>query len=106
MGVVTAMALVEYFAKHPPLRTIIFIVNNGEEDGLWGARIFMEHPWSKLPKAFLNLEGGEHKCCLRTCDAADDIAQPALEDGRSSFARLPLPSPTPSARSRAHMDRR
>ena len=58
MGVVTAMALVEYFTKHQPLRTIIFNINNGEEDGLWGARIFMEHPFnvhfSRCPSSLLS----------------------------------------------------
>ncbi|KZV82592.1 Zn-dependent exopeptidase [Exidia glandulosa HHB12029] len=57
MGVVTAIALVDYFSRNQPTRTLIFNINNGEEDGLWGARIFMEHPWSKLPTTFLNLEG-------------------------------------------------
>ena len=31
MDVVTLIALVEYFAKHPPTRTLVFNCNNGEE---------------------------------------------------------------------------
>ncbi|KIJ55609.1 hypothetical protein M422DRAFT_151554 [Sphaerobolus stellatus SS14] len=57
MGAVTLVQLVEYFAKNTPKRTVVFNINNGEEDGLNGAHVFMEHPWSSLPKLFLNLEG-------------------------------------------------
>ncbi|EJD52382.1 hypothetical protein AURDEDRAFT_111110 [Auricularia subglabra TFB-10046 SS5] len=73
MGVVTLVALVEYFAKHPPTRTIIFNCNNGEEDGLYGSRIFLRHPWAALPKAFLNLEGagaGGRPLLFRTSSTA------------------------------------
>ena len=37
MGVVTAMQMVEYFAKHRPKRTVVFNLNNGEEIWLYGA---------------------------------------------------------------------
>ena len=37
MGVVTLLQLVQYFAKNRPLRTAVFNINNGEEDGLHGA---------------------------------------------------------------------
>ncbi|KAF9222451.1 hypothetical protein BS17DRAFT_708764 [Gyrodon lividus] len=57
MGVVTLMQMVEYFAKNRPKRTVIFNINNGEEDGLNGAHAFMEHPWAKICDVFLNLEG-------------------------------------------------
>ncbi|KAF9237861.1 hypothetical protein BU15DRAFT_88557 [Melanogaster broomeanus] len=51
MGVVTLMQMVE------PRRTVIFNINNGEEDGLNGAHAFMEHPWANISDVFLNLEG-------------------------------------------------
>ncbi|THH09454.1 hypothetical protein EW145_g2012 [Phellinidium pouzarii] len=57
MGVATLLALVECFAKNRPKRTVVFNINNGEEDGLYGAHAFLEHPWSKLTKDFINLEG-------------------------------------------------
>ena len=37
MGVVTLLQLIQYFAKNRPLRTAVFNINNGEEDGLYGA---------------------------------------------------------------------
>ena len=37
MGVVTLLQLVRYFATRRPERTVIFNINNGEEDGLHGA---------------------------------------------------------------------
>lgn len=59
MGVVTLLALIRYFTlpEHRPLRTAIFNINNGEEDGLHGALAFMSHPWSNITSVFLNLEG-------------------------------------------------
>jgi hypothetical protein len=67
MGIVTLLQLLSYFTTHPPRRTVLFNFNNGEEDGLNGARAFLLHPWianpnaslpaSELPKTFLNLEG-------------------------------------------------
>lgn len=38
MGTVTLLSLIEQFAKNPPLRTTLFNLNNGEEDGLCGSQ--------------------------------------------------------------------
>ncbi|KIM63920.1 hypothetical protein SCLCIDRAFT_1213719 [Scleroderma citrinum Foug A] len=57
MGVVTAIQMVEYFAKHRPKRTVVFNINNAEEEGLYGAHAFLEHPWFSISDVFLNLEG-------------------------------------------------
>ncbi|KAL0955569.1 hypothetical protein HGRIS_001809 [Hohenbuehelia grisea] len=57
MGVVTLIQLVDYFARNQPKRTVVFNINNGEEDWLNGAHAFLKHPWSALVDTFLNLEG-------------------------------------------------
>jgi Zn-dependent M28 family amino/carboxypeptidase len=59
MSIVTLLQMVQYLAhpKRRPRRTAVFLFNNGEEDGLNGARIYFEHPWSNLTKTFINLEG-------------------------------------------------
>ncbi|KAF8899041.1 hypothetical protein BD779DRAFT_1666782 [Infundibulicybe gibba] len=57
MGVATLIQLVQYLARNRPKRTAVFNINNGEEDGLNGARAFMKHPWSNLTQTFINLEG-------------------------------------------------
>jgi len=58
IGVVTLIAMVEYLAtKVRTKRTAIFNINDGEEDGLHGAHLLLEHPWSKIPDTFINLEG-------------------------------------------------
>lgn len=57
MGVVTLLSMVKYFAEHRPSRTVVFNINNGEEDGLNGAHVFIEHPWVNATDTFLNLEG-------------------------------------------------
>lgn len=55
MGVVTILELVRYFIEHPPRHSIVFLINNFEEGGLVGARVFMHHPWIANVKLFLNL---------------------------------------------------
>ncbi|KAG8711905.1 hypothetical protein FRC11_001497 [Ceratobasidium sp. 423] len=57
MGTVTLLQLVEYYGRNQPKRTVVFNINNSEEDWLNGAHAFLDHPWAKLPKTFLNLEG-------------------------------------------------
>ncbi len=59
VGVVTILQLIRYFSSEgrQPRKGIIALFNNGEEDYLNGARAFSQHPTSKFPRAFLNLEG-------------------------------------------------
>ncbi|KAG2109315.1 uncharacterized protein F5147DRAFT_798447 [Suillus discolor] len=45
MGVVTLLSMVKYFAENSPSRTVVFNINNGEEDGLNETHVFIEHPW-------------------------------------------------------------
>ncbi|EJD06808.1 Zn-dependent exopeptidase [Fomitiporia mediterranea MF3/22] len=71
MGVATLIALVEHFSKkgNQPKRTVVFNINNAEEDGLYGAHAFLEHPWFNLTGDFVNLEGagaGGRPLLLRT----------------------------------------
>jgi hypothetical protein len=59
VGVVTCLQLIKYFTTpgHAPRRGLVVLFNNGEEDFLNGARVYSQHPISKLPHTFLNLEG-------------------------------------------------
>ena len=59
MGVVSVLQLIKYFSTsgHTPERGFVALLNNGEEEGLNGARAFGVHPLSKLPHTFVNLEG-------------------------------------------------
>ncbi|KAH8119687.1 Zn-dependent exopeptidase [Phellopilus nigrolimitatus] len=57
MGVATLISLVDYFSNNQPKRTLVFNINNGEEDGLYGAHAFLEHPWFNLTGNFINVEG-------------------------------------------------
>ncbi|KAF8985945.1 hypothetical protein BDQ17DRAFT_1335727 [Cyathus striatus] len=57
ISTVTLLAFVEYPTTHRVGRTSVFNFNNSEEVGLNGAHAFLEHPWSKIPHRFLNLEG-------------------------------------------------
>ncbi|TFK71053.1 hypothetical protein BDN72DRAFT_958332 [Pluteus cervinus] len=59
MGVVTLLQLIKWFTSDQgrPMRTVIFNINNGEEDWLNGAHAYLLHPWSKITDTFLNLEG-------------------------------------------------
>lgn len=74
IGVVTILQLISYFTvegQRPP-RGIIALLNNGEEDGLYGAHAFLRHRVSEFPRVFLNLEGagaGGRATLFRSTDA-------------------------------------
>jgi hypothetical protein len=59
VGVVSVLQLLSYFTEDAnwPKRTVVLLLNNGEEDFLNGAKAFMRHAISQVPHTFLNLEG-------------------------------------------------
>jgi Peptidase family M28 len=59
MGVITALQLIKYFTTegNTPKKGVVALFNNGEEDGLYGAKAFLSHPMAKFVHTFLNLEG-------------------------------------------------
>ena len=73
VGVISVLQLISYFS-HPdntPKRGIVALLNNGEEDYLNGAYVFSQHPMSKFPHSFVNLEGagaGGRAFLFRTTD--------------------------------------
>ncbi|KAI0393426.1 hypothetical protein F5Y17DRAFT_432354 [Xylariaceae sp. FL0594] len=74
MGCITVMALVDYFsrAENRPQRGIVALLNNNEEDFLWGAQAFGNSPFMPFCHTFLNLEGagaGGRAILFRTSDA-------------------------------------
>ncbi|KAF1827756.1 peptidase M28 [Dissoconium aciculare CBS 342.82] len=74
VGVVTILQLISHYTSkgNRPKRGIIALLNNGEENGLYGARNYMQHPIAQLPHTFLNLEGagaGGRATLFRSTDA-------------------------------------
>jgi hypothetical protein len=74
VGVVTVLQLISHYTSkgNRPKRGIVALLNNGEENGLYGARSYMQHPISQLPHTFLNLEGagaGGRATLFRSTDA-------------------------------------
>ncbi|KAK3325408.1 hypothetical protein B0H66DRAFT_599572 [Apodospora peruviana] len=73
MGVVTCLQTIKYFT-HPgnqPERGIVVMLNNGEEDWLYGARAFGQSPLLPFVHTFLNVEGagaGGRALLFRTSD--------------------------------------
>ncbi|CAG8951426.1 hypothetical protein HYFRA_00007342 [Hymenoscyphus fraxineus] len=59
VGVITALQLIKYFTTpgNTPKKGVVVLFNNGEEDGLYGAKAFLSHPMAKFVHTFLNLEG-------------------------------------------------
>ncbi|TIA78747.1 putative zinc metalloprotease [Aureobasidium pullulans] len=59
VGIISVLQLLSHFTKqeNQPHRGILFLLNNGEEDGLYGAKAFTRHPLAQFPRTFLNLEG-------------------------------------------------
>jgi hypothetical protein len=74
MGCITVVALVDYFSRpeNRPQRGIVALLNNNEEDFLWGAQAFGNSPFMPFCHTFLNLEGagsGGRAALFRTTDA-------------------------------------
>ncbi|KAI1366573.1 hypothetical protein F5Y08DRAFT_129384 [Xylaria arbuscula] len=74
MGCITVLALVDYFSRseNRPQRGIVALLNNNEEDFLWGAQAFGNNPFMPFCHTFLNLEGagaGGRATLFRTTDA-------------------------------------
>ncbi|PVF98565.1 Zn-dependent exopeptidase [Serendipita vermifera] len=57
IAVASLLQTADYLANNQPERTIIILFDNGEEDGRHGSRVFLHHPWFKLVRSFINLEG-------------------------------------------------
>ena len=90
MGVVTVLALVEYFSRreNQPQRGIVALLNNNEEDWLWGARAFGKSPFMPFCHTFLNLEGagaGGRATLFRATDA--EVVQ-AYKGSRRPFGTV------------------
>lgn len=59
VGVVSILQLIRYYTTpgNTLKKGLVALFNNGEEDFLNGARAFSQHPLSRFPHTFLNLEG-------------------------------------------------
>lgn len=59
MGVITTLQLIKYYTTsgNTPKKGFVALFNNGEEDGLYGAKAFVSHPMASFVHTFLNLEG-------------------------------------------------
>ena len=62
VAVASLVEIVRALAAGPRLaHTILVVINDGEEQGLLGAHGFVQHPWFRDVRAFVNLEGaGPH----------------------------------------------
>ena len=74
VGVVTVLQLISYFTKkdNQPEHGIVALLNNGEENGLYGAHSYLMHPLAPFAHSFLNLEGagaGGKATLFRSTDA-------------------------------------
>lgn len=73
IAVVSMLQLISYFTMpgQQPKHGLIALINNGEEDGLWGSRVFGYSPLLPFVDRFLNLEGagvGSQAMLFRTTD--------------------------------------
>ncbi|KAH8880923.1 hypothetical protein GQ53DRAFT_889425 [Thozetella sp. PMI_491] len=59
IAVVTVLQLISYFTTpgQQPKHGIVAMINDGEEDGLWGSRTLGYHPILPFIRTFTNLEG-------------------------------------------------
>ncbi|KAK3670209.1 hypothetical protein LTR78_009864 [Recurvomyces mirabilis] len=86
VGVITVLQLVSYFTTQgqQPEHGVVALLNNGEENGLYGAHAYLNHPIASFAHTFLNLEGagaGGKATLFRSTDA----------EVTSFYARSPSP---------------
>lgn len=86
MGVITILQLIKHFSAsgNQPKHGIVALLNNGEEDFLYGARAFGVSPLMPFVHTFLNLEGagaGGRAILFRSTD----------QQVMSSYAKSPHP---------------
>ncbi|KAK6208689.1 peptidase family m28 family [Colletotrichum tabaci] len=73
MGCVSILQMLNYYTSpgQQPRRGIVLLLNNGEEDGLFGARVYHYSPLYHFTTSFVNLEGagaGGRAILFRTTD--------------------------------------
>ncbi|OHE91790.1 peptidase family M28 [Colletotrichum orchidophilum] len=73
MGCVSVLQMLNYFTSpgHQPKRGVVLLLNNGEEDGLYGAKAYHYSPLYHFTTSFVNLEGagaGGRAILFRTTD--------------------------------------
>ncbi|KAK2022312.1 putative zinc metalloprotease [Colletotrichum zoysiae] len=73
MGCVSILQMLNYYTSpgHQPVRGIVLLLNNGEEDGLYGAKVYHYSPLYHFTTSFVNLEGagaGGRAILFRTTD--------------------------------------
>ncbi|KZL83464.1 peptidase family m28 family [Colletotrichum incanum] len=73
MGCVSILQMLNYYTSpgQQPTRGIVLLLNNGEEDGLYGARVYHYSPLYHFTTSFVNLEGagaGGRAILFRTTD--------------------------------------
>ncbi|XOV93405.1 MAG: M28 family peptidase [Bacteroidota bacterium] len=55
IGITNMLTAAEYFSKHPPKRSLIFLACNAEEVGLLGSEWYANHPLVPLRKTVYNI---------------------------------------------------
>jgi hypothetical protein len=94
VGVAAALEIARALKSHPtPRHSIIFLIDDGEEGGLLGARAFVDsHPWAKDVRAVVNLDArgtAGQACCLRRGRRTTGRLDSTQE---AHLVRLPAPS--------------
>ena len=90
IGVTAVLNAARYFAKHPPKRSVLFVLYTAEEMGLLGSHYFSDNPLLPLKKIVYNLNcdnGGYNDTSIVTViglgrtSADDDIKAAAAAYG-------------------------
>jgi len=73
MGCVSILQILNHYTTpgYQPMRGIVLLLNNGEEDGLYGAKVYHYSPLYYFTTSFVNLEGagaGGRAILFRTTD--------------------------------------
>jgi hypothetical protein len=93
-GVAAVLAAAEYFSRHRPRRSILFIAFDGEEEGLQGSTYFIAHPPVALRAIVLevNLDmvarGDRNELVVAGTYASPQLKAPLVEAARGRHLTL------------------
>ena len=102
-GVATLLAAAEYFTKHRPRRSILFIAFDGEEEGLQGSAFFVAHPAVPLKAIVLEINldmvsrGDRNELFVAGTFFSPELKAPLVEAARSRRLTLRFGHDRPNA---------
>ena len=99
VGVAAVMSAAEYFAQHPPKRSVLFIAYAGEESGMLGSKHFAQNPVVPLRQLVYNLNidnaGYNDTTVVTVVGLGRTSADANIQKAAAAYGLTAIPDPAP-----------